>query len=64
MDKYETMTEYMLIKIYVRIKNNTIFTIINIKAYMSVITKLLVQVLKLKWILLFKKDVISIDKKF
>jgi len=48
MDEYETIMEYTLIKVYARIKGNAILTIVNIRVYMSVITKPLAQTLGLK----------------
>ncbi len=47
-DEYEIMMEYTPIKIYIKIKRNAIFTIINIRTCISVITKSLAQVLGLK----------------
>ena len=38
-NEYEITTEYTLIKIYARIKKNTILTIVDTRACMSVITK-------------------------
>ena len=57
------MIEYISIKVYVRIKGNAILIIIDIRTCMSVITKPLAQVLGLKWIPSFRKDMISIDGK-
>ncbi len=47
-DKYETTTEYIPIKVYTRIKKNAILTIIDTGACISVITKPLAQALGLK----------------
>ena len=63
MDKYETTTKYIPIKVYARIKGNAILTIVDTGAYMSMITKFLAQALGLKWILSSRKDVVSIDGK-
>ncbi len=63
MDKYETTTKYIPIKVYARIKGNAILTIVDTGACMLVITKPLTQALGLKWILSFRKDVVSIDDK-
>ncbi len=40
--------EYILIKVYIKIKGNAIFIIIDTRVYMLVITKLLAQALSLK----------------
>ncbi len=63
MDEYEAMTEYTPIKVYAKIKENAILTIVDTGACMSVITKPLAQALGLKWILSSRKDVVSIDGK-
>src|SRR6266498_5994823 len=63
MDEYEAMTEYTPIKVYAKIKENAIFTIVDTEVCMSVITKPLAQALGLKWILSSRKDVVSIDGK-
>ena len=63
MDEYEAMTEYTPIKVYARIKENAILTIVDTGACMSVITKPLAQALGLKWVPLSRKDVVSIDGK-
>jgi len=47
-DEYEIIIEYIPIKIYIKIKDNVILIIMDIKAYMLVIIKPLVQVLELK----------------
>ena len=63
MDEYETMTEYILIKVYTRIKRNAILTIVDMRACMSVIIKPLIQTLGLKWVSSFRKNVIFINGK-
>ncbi len=47
-NKYKIITKYILIKIYIRIKKNIIFIIIDIKVYISVIIKFLIQTLGFK----------------
>ena len=61
--EYENTIQYIPVKIYVRIRKNAILTIVDFRVYMSVITKLLVKVLGLKWKESKKKKVISIDGK-
>jgi len=47
-EKYEKLLQYMSIKVYIRVKNNTILAILDIGAYILVITKLLAVALGLK----------------
>ena len=61
--EYENTIQYIPVKIYARIRKNAILTIVDFRVYMSVITKLLVKVLGLKWKESKKKKVISIDGK-
>ena len=48
MKEYETIIEYILIKVYIRIKKNAILIIVDIGICMLVIIKPLAQALGLK----------------
>src|SRR6266542_5261508 len=61
--KYKNFFQYILIKIYIKIKDNVILAILNMKAYISVVTKLLAIALRFKWKSSTCKDIIAIDDK-
>ncbi len=53
----------MLIKIYTRVKGNAILVILDTGACISVIIKLLVVALGLRWKLSIRNDIIAVDEK-
>ncbi len=48
MEEYEKPPQYTPIKVYTRIKGNAILAILDMRAYISVVTKLLAVALGLK----------------
>ena len=62
-EEYEKPPQYILIKVYTRIKGNAILAILDTGACMSVITKPLAVALGLKWKLSTRTDVIAVDGK-
>src|SRR6266508_4644840 len=62
-EEYEKPSQYIPIKVYIRIKGNAILAILDTGACMSVITKLLAVALGLRWKLSTRTDVIAVDEK-
>jgi len=62
-EEYESPSQYTPIKVYTRIKGNVILVILDMKACMSVVTKLLAVVLGLKWSPSNQNNVIAVDGK-
>ncbi len=62
-EEYERPSQYILIKVYTRIKGNAILAILDTRACISVVTKLLAVALGLKWKLSTRNDVIAVDRK-
>src|SRR6266540_833581 len=62
-EEYEKPPQYIPIKVYTRIKENTILAILDTGACMSVVTKPLAVALGLRWKLSTRIDVIAVDGK-
>src|SRR6266540_7130423 len=62
-EEYEKPPQYTPIKVYTRIKGNTILAILDTGACMLVVTKPLAVALGLKWKLSTRTDVITVDDK-
>ncbi len=62
-EEYEKPSQYTPIKVYTRIKGNTILAILDTGACMSVVTKPLAVALGLRWKLSNRTDVIAVDGK-
>ncbi len=62
-EEYERPSQYILIKVYTRIKGNVILAILNMGACMSVIIKSLAIALSLKWKPSIRNDIIAVDGK-
>src|SRR6266542_656239 len=62
-EEYEKPSQYTPIKVYTRIKGNTILAILDTGACMSVVTKLLAVALGLRWKLSTRNDIIAVDSK-
>src|SRR6266540_2209820 len=62
-EEYEKPSQYILIKVYTRIKGNAILAILDTGACMSVVTKPLAVALGLRWKPSTRTDVIAVDGK-
>ena len=62
-EEYEWPSQYIPIKVYIRIKGNAILAILDTEACISVVTKLLAVALGLKWKPSTRNDVIAVDGK-
>ncbi len=61
--EYEKPSQYILIKVYIRIKDNVILAILDTGACMLVVTKLLAVALGLRWKLSTRNDVMVVNGK-
>ncbi len=62
-EEYEKPSQYTLIKVYTRIKENAILAILDTGACISVVTKSLAVALELRWKPSTRTDVIAVDGK-